>query len=127
MLALEAALAAYDGVEVPAVRERSLSLTGFFLECLDALLPDLPVATPREDARRGSQVSVRHPEAYAVVQALIARDVVGDFREPDCLRFGLTPLYLRFVDVYDAVETLADVLATKAWDDERFQVRSAVT
>ena len=97
---------AYDGVEVAAVRERSLSLTGFFLECLDALLPDLAVATPRDPARRGSQVSVRHPQAYAVVQALIARDVVGDFREADIVRLGFAPLYLTHADVLRAAEHL---------------------
>ena len=92
------------------MRERSLSLTGFFLECLDALLPDLEVATPRDPARRGSQVSVRHPEAYAVVQALIARDVVGDFREADIVRLGFAPLYLTHGDVLRAAEHLQAVL-----------------
>ena len=127
MLALEAALAAYDGVDVVAVRERSLSLTGFFLECLDALLPDLPVATPREDARRGSQVSVRHPEAYAVVQALIARDVVGDFREPDIVRLGFAPLYLTHADVLRAAEHLRDVVDGREYEREEFRVRATVT
>ena len=94
VLALEGALTAYDGLSVGQVRARSLSLTGFFLECLDVLGIDLPVATPREDARRGSQVSLRHPDAYAVVQALIARGVIGDFREPDIVRLGFAALPL---------------------------------
>ena len=106
LLALEAALTAFDGLSVEQVRARSLSLTGFFLECLDALGLDLPVATPREDERRGSQVSVRHPEAYAVVQALIARGVVGDFREPDIVRLGFAPLYLSHTDCLRAAEHL---------------------
>ena len=127
MLALEAALAAYDGVEVAAVRRRSLSLTGFFLECLDALLPDLEVATPRDPERRGSQVSVRHPQAYAVVQALIARDVVGDFREADIVRLGFAPLYLTHGDVLRAAEHLHAVVDGREFERPQFQERATVT
>ena len=127
MLALEAALRAYDGVDVVAVRERSLSLTGFFLECLDALLPDLVVATPRDGARRGSQVSVRHPEAYAVVQALISRGVVGDFREPDIVRLGFAPLYLTHADVLRAAEHLRAVVDGREFEREEHRTRATVT
>lgn len=127
MLALEAALAAYDGVSVESVRERSLSLTGFFRECLDELLPDLVVATPREDARRGSQVSVRHPQAYAVVQALIGRGVVGDFREPDIVRLGFGALYLSHADVLQAARHLHEVLEHREFERPEFHTRAAVT
>jgi kynureninase len=127
MLALEAALAAYDDVTIASVRERSLSLTGFFLECLDTLLPDLAVATPREPDRRGSQVSLRHPEAYAVVQALIARDVVGDFREPDIVRLGFGPLYLTHADVLRAARHLHAVLENREFERPEFHTRAAVT
>ena len=102
LLGLEAALTAYDGLDIQDVRAQSLSLTRFFLECLDALGVDLPVATPREDARRGSQVSLRHPDAYAVVQALIERGVIGDFREPDLVRLGFAPLYVTHADALGA-------------------------
>ncbi len=97
MLALEAALAAYDGLSPADVRATSLSVTGTFIEALDALGVDLPLATPREPERRGSQVSLRHPQAFAVVQALIARGVIGDFREPDIIRLGFAPLYVTHV------------------------------
>ncbi|MEO6790287.1 MAG: kynureninase [Ornithinibacter sp.] len=127
MLALEAALTAYDGESIAAIRERSLSLTGFFIECLDALLPDLEVATPREDGRRGSQVSVRHPQAYAVVQALIARDVVGDFREADIVRLGFGPLYLTHADVLRAAEHLGEVIVNREFERPEFHTRAAVT
>jgi kynureninase len=87
----------------------------------------LSLATPRDPARRGSQVSFAHEQGYAVMQALIARGVVGDFRAPDLIRFGFSPLYIRHVDVWDAAETLRDVLVTGAWRRPEFQHRAAVT
>ena len=87
----------------------------------------LSLITPREHRRRGSHVSFRHPEGYAVMQALIDRGVIGDYREPEVLRFGVTPLYLRHIDIWDAVETLRDILDTRSWDADRFRHRAAVT
>ena len=77
--------------------------------------------TPREPAARGSQVAFAHPDGYAIMQALIERGVIGDFRAPDVLRFGLAPLYVRYVDVWDAVAMLRDVMRSEAWRDARFQ------
>ena len=85
------------------------------------------MATPREPALRGSQVSLTHPEGYAIVQALIARGVIGDFRAPDILRFGFAVLYLRFIDVWNAVAALKDVMTSGAWNRPEFQQRKAVT
>ncbi len=127
LLTLEGALTAFDGLGVDEVRDRSLSLTGFFLECLGALGVDLPLATPREDERRGSQVSLRHPDAYAVVQALIARGVIGDFREPDIVRLGFAPLYLSHADALAAAEHVAAVLRDREFERPEFQTRAAVT
>ena len=129
--ALETALEAFDGVAMAQVREVSLSLTDLFLRLLDERLPDLEVVTPRDHHRRGSQVSFRHPRAYGLVQALIARGVVGDFRDdggrPGIARFGFTPLYLRHVDVYDAVEHIEAVLADAEDADPAYSERNAVT
>jgi kynureninase len=129
MAALDAALDAFDGVDMEAVREKSVALGELFLERVAAECGELGVeiACPRRAAHRGSQVSLRHREGYAVVQALIARGVIGDFRTPDILRFGLAPLYLRYVDIWDAVEHLRQVLETREYEEERYRARAAVT
>ncbi len=124
MLSLEAALSVWDGVVLADVRAKSLALAELVISRADAL--ELPVATPRAPERRGSQVSLRLPAAYEVCQALIARGVIGDFRAPDLLRFGLTPLYLGFAQVWDAMDALADVLATESWRDPAY-ARAATT
>ncbi len=85
------------------------------------------IASPRKADTRGSQVSLVHPNGYAIMQALIERGVIGDFRAPDILRFGFTPLYLRYVDVWDAMDILADIMANEIWQDPKYQVRAAVT
>ena len=129
MLALEAALAAFDGLSMGDVRAKSLSLTSLFLELADEVLTPLgfePV-TPRADDERGSQVSLRHDSAYAVVQALISRRVVGDFRHPDLVRLGFAPLYVRHVDVVRAVEQIVAVVDAGEQDDPNYAVRTVVT
>ncbi|MCX4583876.1 kynureninase [Streptomyces sp. NBC_01481] len=113
MLALEAALDVWDGVSIDSVRAKSLALTDFFLECVEAYVPEGTIAslTPVEHAARGSQVALRCADAPAVMERLIARGVVGDLRRPDVLRFGFTPLYVGFGDVERAAAVLAEVLA----------------
>ena len=128
LAALDGALDVWDRVTMDQVRTKSLALTDLFIELVEARLPGVfDVVTPREHARRGSQVALGHPEGYGIVQALIDRGVVGDFRAPDICRFGFTPLYLRFVDVYDAVDRLVDVMTTEAYRDAKYAVRNAVT
>ncbi|MFI5036354.1 MAG: kynureninase [Acidimicrobiales bacterium] len=128
LAALDGALDVWDHVTMDQVRTKSLALTDLFIELVEARLPGVfEVVTPRDHPRRASQVALRHPEGYGVIQALIERGVVGDYREPDICRFGFTPLYLRFVDVYDAVDRLVEVVESGAHAAERFAVRSAVT
>lgn len=129
MLALEAALAAFDGVEMAALRRKSRALGDLFISLVDELSSDLGIelASPRDSAIRGSQVSLRHAQGYAVMQALIARNVVGDFRAPDLMRFGFAPLYVRYTDIFDAVAAIADLLASGAWNQPQFTARKAVT
>lgn len=118
MRALDAALDAFDGISIADVRSKSSALTALVLARAGAL--GVPSVTPHEDGRRGSQVSLRHPHAYELCQALIARGVVGDFRAPDLLRLGFAPLYLSYVAVWDAMDVLADVLAAEAWRDPAY-------
>ena len=129
LLALESALHCFDGLDVDAVRAKSRSLTSLFVELVDAHLSayDLDVLSPRDADRRGSQVSLRHPEAYAVVQALVVRGVVGDYREPDVVRLGFAPLYLTHDDVVTAVERVDAVLSSGEHRDPAYSVRHAVT
>ena len=128
LAALDGALDVFDRTSMSELREKSLGLTDLFIELVEARLPGVfEVVTPREHDRRGSQVALRHDEAYAIVQAMIAHGVVGDFRDPDIARFGFTPLYLRYVDVYDAVDRLVDVMGSHAYADPSYRVRNAVT
>jgi kynureninase len=92
-----------------------------------ALLPDMDIVTPRQPALRGSQVSIAFDKGYAVVQAMIERGVIGDFRAPDIMRFGFSPLYLRFQDVWDAAEILAECIHAEVWRDPRFNRQLSVT
>jgi kynureninase len=126
--ALDAALEAFDGVSLPDLRERSLELTDLFISSVEERLPGVfDLATPREHHRRGSQVSLRHEHAYGVVQALIARDVIGDFRDPDIARFGFAPLYNTTDDVRLAVDRLALVMRGEEYADPAYSSRNAVT
>lgn len=112
MAALDTALEVFDGVEGTALAAKAAALTRTFIDLVDQRGGgQVQVVTPRDPAQRGAQVSLRHPQAEALCQALIARGVIGDFRPPDLVRFGFAPLYVRYVDVFDAVTDLVDVLA----------------
>ena len=126
--ALEASLEAFDGVSLADLRARSLELTDAFIDGISQRFGSVfEVATPLEHERRGSQVSLRHPQAYGVVQALIARDVIGDFRDPDIARFGFAPLYNTLDDVATALDRLALVVEGEEYADPAYAVRNAVT
>ena len=127
MAALEAALDIWDKVDMAELRAKSVALTELFIAGVDADCPGLILNTPRDASVRGSQVALRHPEGYAVMQALIARGVIGDFRAPDNLRFGFTPLYIGEDEVKRAVAILKDVLDNRLWDRPEFRARAAVT
>ncbi len=122
--ALEAALDVWERVPLDLLRAKSVALGSLLVDLVgDAL----ELASPADPERRGSHVSFRHPDGYPVMRALIDRGVHGDFRAPDILRFGLAPLYIRYVDVYDAAATLREVLEEEHWRDERYAQRLAVT
>ena len=128
MAALEAALDAFDGVSMAAVRAKSVALTSLFIALVEERLGGaFPLASPREPAERGGQVCLSHPDGYPIVQALIARQVIADYREPDRLRFGFAPLLIRFVDVWDAVDRLVAVMASGEWDTPERRRRATVT
>ena len=113
---------------MPALRAKSLALTRIFAAQVQAHCPALQLISPNDDAQRGSQVCFGHASiGYPVMQALIARGVIGDFRAPDVLRFGFTPLTLRFVDAFDAAQHLQEVLASGEWQRPEFNQRQAVT
>ena len=124
---VDVALDALEGVELTALRQKSLALTELFIARVAALLPEMDIVTPHEPTLRGSQVSVAFEKGYAVVQAMIERGVIGDFRAPDIMRFGFAPLYLRFQDVWDAADILADCVRAEVWRDPRFNRQLAVT
>jgi kynureninase len=128
MAALETALEVWEGVDPASVAAKGRALTTLFVDLVAARCGDhVEVASPRDAHDRGAQVSLRHPHAYAITQALVARGVIGDHRPPDLVRFGFAPLYVRYVDAFEAVEQLADLLDTGAWDRPGFHSRRTVT
>ena len=130
MVALEAALGLWDKVDLCDVHAKSQALTDLFIELVEARCAGhgLTLVSPRDAARRGAQVSLSHPTSgYAIISALIADGVIGDFRAPDILRFGFAPLYTRFADVWHAVDRLAAILDGRQWDRPKFHARRTVT
>jgi kynureninase len=124
---VECGLEIFEETDMAAIRAKSLALTDLFIALVEARCGRHPLGlvTPREHAHRGSQVSFTHPQGYAVMQALIERGVIGDYREPEIMRFGFTPLYTSYCDVWDAVEILRDILDNESYDANA--ARSAVT
>ena len=124
---LEAALDVFDLVDMAQVRARSIELSELFIAEVEARCPQLTLASPREAAGRGSQVSFAFEQGYAAMQALIARGVIGDFRAPDIMRFGFTPLYIGEAEVIAAAQALGEVIGGRLWDRPEYRVRAAVT
>ena len=129
LTALDTALDAFDGVKMPEAREKAGALGDLFIERVEARCAGkgLTLASPCAAGLRGGQVSFHHPQGWAVMQNLIARGIIGDFRSPDVIRFGFAPLYVRRVDVWDAVEVLGEILDSGTWRDARYQTIAAVT
>jgi len=134
LAALECGVDTVLAAGIEPLRAKSVQQTQLFIDLVESRCADLglQLVSPREPALRGSQVSYSHEDAWPLMQALIARGVVGDYRNadagaPGCLRFGFAPLYVRFVDVWDAVEALREILATRGWDEPQFMARRAVT
>jgi kynureninase len=125
--ALESGVDAFAGVDMTAVWAKSFALFDLFAALAARHCPELDCISPGEPERRGSHISFRHPQAFELCQALIAEGVIGDFRAPDVIRFGLTPLYLGFEDVWRAVDRIRDILATGRWRESRFALRGKVT
>jgi len=127
MAALEAALDVWDGVDMAEVRARAVALSERFIEGVEAACDGLTLASPRDPDQRGSQVSFRFEEGFAAMQALIDRGVIGDFRAPDIMRFGITPLYLDESDIDRAVRVIAEVMEGRLWDRPDYRQKAAVT
>ena len=129
LTALDAALDLFDDVDMQVVKEKAHSLCSQFIAHVEGFGAEhgLRLSGPRDMRKRGSHVSFHSPNGYAVMQALISRGVIGDFRAPDMIRFGFTPLYTSFAEVFDAAEILRDILETEAWDRPEFLARNAVT
>jgi kynureninase len=129
LAALEAGVDLQLQADPAAVEAKGLALAALFIAEVEARAADpaLRLAGPRPAAERGLHVSFAHPQGYALVQAMMARGIVGDFRAPDIARFGFSPLFLSHAEVWDAAQALAEVLATRGWDRPEFRKRAAVT
>ncbi len=129
LAALQCGVETVAEIGIHRLRAKSIELGEMFIAGVESTCDGqgFELASPRDPQRRGSHVSFHHPDGYAIVQALIARGVIGDFRVPDLLRFGFAPAYLRFVEVWDAVAALAEIMEARQWDQPRFRVRAKVT
>jgi kynureninase len=128
LAALDVGLATFEGIAMSDIAAKSRSLSQLFIDEVEARCGDeVRLASPRDPAQRGSHLVLAHGEAYAIMQALIARGVIGDFRSPDLMRFGFAPLYNSHAEVQRAAEILAEILATREWDQPRFKQRAKVT
>lgn len=127
LAALDAALEVWDGLTMDMVRRQSIALSEAFIAKIDASCPQLHLASPRDPLARGSQVSYYFEDGFAVIQALIAEGVIGDYRAPGIMRFGITPLYLSLDDVLQAAEILIGIIEHRRWDQDRFKVKGKVT
>lgn len=129
LVALDEALKLFSAVNVDSLRRKSVALSELFIALVEYRLPDhgFSLTSPRDPAQRGSQVAFSHSEGFAIMQALIARGIIGDFRAPNLLRFGFAPAYTRFVDVWDAVEGLETIMLNCEWERPEFRVRARVT
>jgi kynureninase len=128
MAALEEGLKTFAGIDMSVVEQKAQALGDLFLHLVaERCGGTFALNCPGPGKRRGSQVSLRHPDGYAIMQALIERGVIGDFRAPDVIRFGFSPLYIRHVDIWAAVDCLAGIMERGDWRQPRFQVRAAVT
>ncbi|SFA76160.1 Kynureninase [Poseidonocella pacifica] len=127
MAALETALDVWDQVDMPALDEARIALSEQFIAEVAQHAPMLELASPRDPAARGAQVSFRFTEGYAAIQALIARRVIGDFRAPDIMRFGITPLYLSSEDISRAASEIGTVISERLWDTPEYRRKAAVT
>lgn len=130
LAALEVGVDTVLAADMAAIRAKSLALGQLFIQLVEeqgGQIDGLQLASPREPGRRGSQVSFHHESGYPIMQALIQRGIIGDFRAPDILRFGFAPLYLRYVDIWDAASNLIEILQTRAWDRPEFRRTAVVT
>jgi kynureninase len=127
LLALESGVDSFAGTDMETIWAKSVALFDLFARLAEERCPELQCISPREPERRGSHISFRHAHAFEICQALIADGVIGDFRAPDVIRFGLTPLYLGYEDVVEAVERMAAILDSGRWREPRFAVRGKVT
>ncbi|WP_114953367.1 kynureninase [Sphingosinicella terrae] len=127
LAALEAGIGAFEGVSMERLWTKSIALFDVFYGLVEARCPELDCISPRGPDQRGSHISFRHPHAFEICQALIEDGVIGDFRAPDVIRFGLTPLYLGFEEIWEAVDRMSRILDGGRWREPRFAVRSKVT
>jgi kynureninase len=127
LAALEAAMEIWEAVDMSDLRSESIALQEVFIRHIETRVPQLTLVSPRDSGQRGSQVSFAFEQGYAAMQALIARGVIGDFRAPNIMRFGFTPLYIDEADVIAAVDHIEVVMGDRLWDNPTYLTRQRVT